>query len=95
MNLFEQHELFRTNRIKEILHKTVEQIENIQNMELRNATLNYYVNILKNEQFKFNLMNDHNKNRQHKFELLDETLKIKIEKLMMLSELDKVNSKKI
>lgn len=80
-NLFDQHELFQTNKIKNLLHKTVEQIESIKNTELRDVALNYYINILKNEQFKFNLINDFNVNRRHKFELLDETLKIKIEKL--------------
>ena len=82
LRLFDQHELFQTNRISELLFKTADYIENIQDVETRNIMLNNYISILNKEQFKFDLINDFNKKRRCTFTLYNEKLKTRLEILI-------------
>lgn len=81
IELFDQHELFKTDKIKSILLETIDYIYNIDDQELRKSTLDKLCNILDMEQYKFDLIDDLNKNRKHIFDLYDENLKTQINKL--------------
>ena len=78
-NLYDQHELFMTNKIKQILNDTVAFIKETGNMELANQ----FKSIMDEEQSKFDLINEGNSNRRHKFTINDDELKTKISNLFI------------
>lgn len=94
LNLFDQHELFKTDSIKKLLHDTIKYIENIQDINERNITITTFIKIIDDEQYKFDLLDDFNKNRAHKFEFNDESLKQQVEKLRLMLNEDSLTSKK-
>ncbi len=84
LNLFNQHELFKTDKIKELLQETIKYIANIPDINERNAKITAFIKILDDEQYKFDLLDDMNKDRAHKFELYDDNLKQQVEQLRLL-----------
>ena len=86
INLYNQHELFMTQKIKQILDDTISYIKEIGNIELANQ----FKSIIDNEQSKFDLINEGNSNRMHKFTLNDEALKAKISSLFTVASENKV-----
>lgn len=95
LNLFNQHELFMTDRIQKLLCDTIEYIENIQDINERKLNITTFIKIIDEEQYKFDLLNDLNKDRAHKFELNDDNLKQQIEKLRLLIKDNTLTSKKV
>ena len=81
LNLFNQHELFETRKVQQLLFDTIEYIKNIGDIDIKSNLFNQFFNILNNEQFKFDLLDDFNKKRKHTFDLLNEKLKIELENL--------------
>ena len=81
LNLFDQHELFKTDKISNLLLNTVEYIKNIEDIEVQRNMFNKYMNILNNEQFKFSLIDDFNKQRKHTFDLINDNLKVELKNL--------------
>lgn len=85
IELIDQHELFKTDKVKSLLSSTIEYIYSIDDQELRKSTLDNFCNILDIEQYKFDLIDDSNKNRKHTFDLYDENLKTQIIRLKNLN----------
>lgn len=81
LELFDQHELFHTDKIKSLLILTIEYIASIGDQLLRENMLDDFCDILKIEQYKFDLIDDFNANRKHTFDLYDENLKTQINKI--------------
>lgn len=94
LNLFDQHKLFKTDIIKELLQDTIKYIIDIEDINERNIQILEFIKILEDEQYKFDLLDDFNKNRAHKFELNDENLKQQVEKLRLMLNDDSLISKK-
>lgn len=88
LKLFDQHELFKTEQITKLLFNTVEYIKKIEDLNTRQKTFNQFINILNNEQFKFNLINDFNKKRKHTFDLINENLKLELSNLEKTLSID-------
>lgn len=88
LKLFDQHKLFYTDEINEILNITLDMLE----QELDSDKIAYFVNIMNAEQFKFDLIKDFNEHRRHQFELYTNDIKARITKIQ---EQIKVKQKKI
>ena len=86
--MFDQHKLFYTDEINEILNITLDMLE----QELDSDKIAYFVNIMNAEQFKFDLIKDFNEHRRHQFELYTNDIKARITKIQ---EQIKVKQKKI
>lgn len=94
LNLFNQHELFKTDSIKKLLYDTMTYIENIQDVNERNNKIITFINIIDKEQYKFDLLDDFNKDRVHKFELNDEILKQQIDVLRSMIDNNSLTNNK-
>ena len=73
--LFDKDELFMTDIISNLLFTTLDEINELRNVD----KFLYYLSILENEQYKFNLLDDKNSDRKHTFKLYSDELKNKIE----------------
>ena len=81
LGLFEQKELFMTDKLKHIINNTINYLKECKNTDL----INKFKNIMDNEQSKFDLLDDFNKDRKHIFELYDDELKEQINSLYINS----------
>ncbi len=81
LELFDQHQLFNTERVKNTLMSTLEYIATIDDQMLRNDLLNQFCCILNEEQYKFDLIDDFNMKRKHNFDLYDENIKVQINRI--------------
>jgi hypothetical protein len=76
--------LFMTNEISNILHNEPNYIMSINDLEERNNKIVEFIDILEQEQYKFDLVEEQIGNRGHRFLLYDDILKEQIENLRQL-----------
>ena len=95
LNLFNQNELFKTDSIKKLIFDTIEYIKNIGDVSERNNKITTFINIIDEEQYKFDLLDDFNKDRAHKFELNDENLKRQLDVLRSMIDDTNLTDKKV
>ena len=82
LELFDEHELFFTKEITSILNYTIERLEQSHNID----EINHFIDIMKSEQFKFDLVNDFNKKRSNKFDLYTDNMRKRVEQLETISK---------
>lgn len=80
--LFDEHELFHTKEITDIINYTIDMLEQSQDIE----KIEKFIDIMKSEQFKFDLVNDFNKKRSNKFDLYTDNMRKRVEQLETISK---------
>ena len=76
--------LFMTDDVRALLRDTVTYLINLTDKDMQRKQVNAFIQIINNEQYKFDLLDDRNKKRAKKFNLSDDELKAQITYLKSL-----------
>ena len=76
--------LFMTDDVRALLRDTITYLINLTDKDIQRKQVNAFIQVINNEQYKFDLLDDRNKKRAKKFNLSDDELKAQITHLKSL-----------